>query len=60
MNRVQIANIKFYGMHALMKENVALSRSAQKTMRIIDAREAERKDSEEKLQHEHDFSDKEP
>lgn len=50
-------NIKYYGMHALMRDNVVLSRSVQETIRIIDARDAERAYGKDKLKHNYDSID---
>ena len=53
------ANMKYCRMCALMREDIALSRSAQETIRIIDTREAERAYGEDKLKHKCDCIDSE-
>ena len=59
LERKSDTNVKHYSMHALMKNNIILSRSMQETLRIVDAREAEKKCGEMKLGHKYDFVNKE-
>jgi len=52
-------NIKYYGMYALMKDEIILTRSIQETLRIVDAKEAEKQYGIEKLGYRYEFVDKE-
>ena len=52
-------NMQCLGMHALKKNKILLSRSMQETIRIINAKKAEEKYGEKKMNYKCDFVDKE-
>ena len=52
-------NAQCLGMCALKKNIILLSRSMQETIRIINAKKAEEKHGEKKMNYKHDFVDKE-
>ena len=56
-NRVNKSNIKFYRCYGLQREGIVQSRSIKEAIRIIDAREEEKKYIEKKFEYKADFID---
>ena len=54
-----ITNLKYYGNYALMYQGVIISRSIQETLRIIDAKNNEKKYGDHKLGYKYNFVDTE-